>query len=78
MPDPSAAPGERMGVSISVNPRSSKNPRAARTERVSNAQDRGLPRRPEPQVAALHQEVDAVGLAGDRIILDRLQERAGR
>ena len=64
---PSQAAGVRMGGSVSVKPWSSKKSRAASDDLGANAQDRALAGRANPEMAMLHQEVDAVLLERDRI-----------
>ena len=65
---PSPADGVRMGVSIRMKPRLSKNPRMALmiVWRMRMRADGRL--RPQVQVAVAHEEVDAVRLGGDRVV----------
>ena len=66
---PSHAAGVKIGVSARMKPRLVEEVADRVDHFVADAQDRLLPRRADPQVAAIHQEVDAVLLRRDRVVL---------
>ena len=66
---PSHAAGVKIGVSARMKPRVVEVVADGVDDLVADAEDRLLARRADPQVAVIHQEVDAVLLRRDRIVL---------
>ena len=64
---PSQAAGVRMGGSVRMKPLLSKYSCAARMMVGADAQNGGLARGAHPEMAMLHEEVDAVFLEGDGV-----------
>ena len=66
---PSHAAGVKIGVSARMKPRAVEEVADGVDHFVADAQDRLLPLRADPQVAAVHQVVDAVFLRRDGVVL---------
>ena len=66
---PSQAAGVKIGVSARMKPRPLKKSRTALMISCLHAEDRLLPLSPDPQVPAIQQEIDAVLLRRDRVVV---------